>query len=187
MRCFHWFYLSFFLSLSLTACGPTQSENASTMRPPKPDSPVPYKQFISILADLHVAEAAVSMRRDRTAPAVKVYQRLEQSIFKKHETDSATFFSTYDYYMGYAKDARVILRVMKDTLKARGAAYTVDPKAVQQDTKSKLDSARKARQERLRESPKLQQSLPETSGKKQKLDLKNLKLKKPSGAIKGDK
>jgi len=76
--------------LFLFSCGAPKEKN--------PDNLLPPDSMVSILVDIHLAEAAANVTRISDVQAFKAPQ-LYPAIFKSHQTDSATFHNSFNYYL----------------------------------------------------------------------------------------
>ena len=63
-----------------------------------PENLLSPDSMVSILVDIHLAEAATGIRRVNDLQSFTAHE-LYPSIYKLHHTDSATFHSSFNYYM----------------------------------------------------------------------------------------
>jgi uncharacterized protein YcfL len=80
-------------TLMLIACG----------GPPTPPSDVlSEKKMQKVLVDIHLIEARISkMNIASMDTATIVTEKLKATMFKKHQTDSATYYRSYKFYATY--------------------------------------------------------------------------------------
>jgi hypothetical protein len=63
-----------------------------------PDHLLSPDSMVSILVDIHLAEAAAGIRNINDVQSFKA-QQFYPAIYKIHRTDSTTFHNSFDYYM----------------------------------------------------------------------------------------
>ena len=110
-----YFSISFFLLIFiLGAC-----KQSVKLENPKPEPFIEVEKFISIMVDVHLAEAIVSLKRDPNEAPVTKFEKLEYNIFKKHEIDSTTYLKNYEYYTKDLDLTKKIYQAVYDTLLIR--------------------------------------------------------------------
>lgn len=107
----------FFLFSLLIILGACQEE--AVLKNPKPEPFIEAEKFISIMVDMHLAEAIVSLRRDVKEAPVTKFEKLEYNIFKKHDIDSTTYLKNYEYYTQDLDLTKQIYQAVYDTLLIR--------------------------------------------------------------------
>lgn len=111
--------LSFILIilLSLSSCDSTEP---GAVKPEKPDNLLEKKKVLSILADIHIAEAAVSQKGSTLGEArIERYQKYEYNILKNHGVDSSAYFGSFRYYTADVQEAEKMFNSLIDTLLLR--------------------------------------------------------------------
>ena len=109
-----WFLLAMILVL-----GACQEGGGDQVKNPKPEPFIEPEKFISVMVDVHLAEAIVSLKRDSKEVPVTKFEKLEYNIFKKHEIDSTTFLKNYEYYTQDLGLTKEIYQAVYDTLLLR--------------------------------------------------------------------
>lgn len=89
----------------------------------KPEEKVPGNllspdSMVSILVDIHLAEAAANVTRINDVQSFKA-RELYPAIFKTHQTDSATFHSSFNYYLQRPKKLEAIYEKVLSELSRR--------------------------------------------------------------------
>lgn len=74
--------------------------------------------MVSILVDIHLAEAAANVTRINDVQSFKAPE-LYPAIYKSHFTDSATFRSSFDYYLKRPEKFEAIYEKVLDELSKR--------------------------------------------------------------------
>src|SRR5258706_11809173 len=83
-----------------------------------PDKLISPDSMVSILVDIHLAEAAVNITRINDLQSFKA-QQLYPAIFKSHQTDSTIFHSSFDYYLKHPEKLEAIYEKVLDELSKR--------------------------------------------------------------------
>ncbi len=92
----------------------------------KPPDLIPMEKMASILIDIHLSEAYTERQNLRGDTAFSFYKDLEYRNFQDHGVDSATFFSSYDYYVRNIQDLDQIYEWVVDTLNSEQAELRAD-------------------------------------------------------------
>ena len=74
--------------------------------------------MVSILVDIHLAEAAANVTRINDVQSFKA-QELYPSIYKSHYTDSATFHNSFNYYLKRPEKLEAIYEKVLNELSKR--------------------------------------------------------------------
>lgn len=78
------------------------------------------EQMVSVLTDIHIAEAQVGMKNLPLDSSKKVFTSFEQEILKKYKVDNAVFKKSYQYYLKEnLKEMDVIYSAVVDSLSMR--------------------------------------------------------------------
>ena len=91
------------------ACNPKESA---------PGNLLPPDSMVSILVDIHLAEAAAGVTRINDVQSFKA-QELYPVIYKSHKTDSATFHTSFNYYLKNPKQLEAIYDKVLNELSRR--------------------------------------------------------------------
>jgi hypothetical protein len=91
-------------------------------RPDRPDWLLKPQKFISITADLMVAESAANQRYEPGESRYTRFLKFRQNIFRHHQIDSTIYRLNYDYYTAEIRRAENVFVYLVDTLEARAAA-----------------------------------------------------------------
>src|ERR1051325_6999036 len=83
-----------------------------------PDHLISPDSMVSILVDIHLVEAAANITRLNDVQPFKAPQ-LYPAIFKSHQTDSATFHTSFDYYLQNPKKLEAIYEKVLNELSRR--------------------------------------------------------------------
>lgn len=111
---------SFVIALALAAlsCGKKES---------LPENVLPREKFISVLIDMHLAEAGIVFNQTLDqADLTKGYSRYTE-LFAKHHTDSAQVANTFEHYMDKKEELLTIYNQVLDSLNARSVADAQKP------------------------------------------------------------
>ncbi|MBP6386203.1 MAG: DUF4296 domain-containing protein [Pseudarcicella sp.] len=67
----------------------------------EPDNLLPEDAMTQLLVDLHLLEAKVNVKSiSNTDSSQFVFEHFKADVFKKNQTDTATFRKSYNYYVG---------------------------------------------------------------------------------------
>lgn len=91
-----------------------------------PDNVIPKDKMIGILLDIHIAEAKVNELRMPLDSALSYYLFLQNKTFEKHDTDSATYHYSMDYYSKNISKLDKIYEVVLDSLNLRAEIVNND-------------------------------------------------------------
>ncbi|WP_027003357.1 DUF4296 domain-containing protein [Hugenholtzia roseola] len=91
-------------------------------RPTRPDWLLKPQQFISITADLMIAESAANQRYEQDESRYTRFLKFRQNIFRHHQIDSTIYRLNYDHYTAETRRAENVFVYLVDTLEARAAA-----------------------------------------------------------------
>ena len=105
------FFLVLLLSLLFYTC-------TSPVSPPPPGL-LSDQKMVSILIDLHVAEAKVERLGVMTDSGAIYYKNLQKAVFKKHKITEKEFFKNYDYYLVNVSELDKIYEKVIDSLSMR--------------------------------------------------------------------
>ena len=95
-----------FICILFTSCDQDSS---------KPDNLIEKDKMADILAEVLVLEAKVSRVSINNIDSTRtIYKYLENQIYKKYSTDSATYRSSYQYYI---KKPQVLKAIYDDSIK----------------------------------------------------------------------
>ncbi len=83
-----------------------------------PDNLLPPDSMVSILVDVHLAEAAANVTRLSDVQSFKAPQ-LYPAIFKSHQTDSTTFHNSFNYYLKHPEKLEAIYNKVLNELSRR--------------------------------------------------------------------
>lgn len=92
-------------------------------KPEKPENLIPESKMVSILADIHTAEAQVESTIAYPDTALMVFSNLQKDIWKKHGITEEQFRVTYDFYVSHVPEMDKLYEIITDTLMAREANY----------------------------------------------------------------
>jgi len=102
--------------------------SCESQQPERPDHLIPEKEFVSILADIHTAEAQIESTIAYPDTALMVFNHLQEEIWKKHGVTKYQFRETYNYYTTHVPEMDKLYEIVTDTLLAREAGYAKKPK-----------------------------------------------------------
>lgn len=109
MRYFHIFLVS--VLLLGTAC-----EKSEDLVDPPADL-LEKDQMISLLIDLHLAEAKMSYTGSRNADSIEIiYRNYEQAIFEEHHATDSSYLHSYEYYLDHMDELEEIYSAVVDSL-----------------------------------------------------------------------
>ena len=74
--------------------------------------------MVSILVDIHLAEAVAGVTRIDDVQSFKAHE-LYPAIYKSHKTDSATFHNSFNYYMKHPEKLEAIYDKVLNELSRR--------------------------------------------------------------------
>ena len=94
----------------------------SPISPPPPDL-LPDAKMVSVLIDLHVAEAQVERMALINDSASIYYKDLQKAIFKKHKIKEKDFYKSYDYYLHNVSELDKIYEKVIDSLSVREVEF----------------------------------------------------------------
>lgn len=78
------------------------------------------ERMVSILSDVHIAEARVTQMKFKSMDSsVVVYDYLQKEIYKKYKTDSTEYKRSYDFYVSNPKMLEEIYSGVERKLLAR--------------------------------------------------------------------
>ncbi|MGD1889175.1 MAG: DUF4296 domain-containing protein, partial [Cyclobacteriaceae bacterium] len=73
-------------------------------------------QMVSILIDLHLAEAKMSYTGSRKADSIEIiYRNYERTIFNEHSVTDSTYFRSYEYYLEHMDQMERIYTAVVDS------------------------------------------------------------------------
>jgi len=88
----------FLLAVLLAACGARPEDPSLSAPPPRADSLISPEKMALILADIHVAEAAMTMERNAGNAANADPAFYYQGIFDKHHVTAAIYERNISWY-----------------------------------------------------------------------------------------
>ncbi|WP_448518270.1 DUF4296 domain-containing protein [Rhodoflexus sp.] len=100
------------LLVLLTGCANNNSQEA-------PQGTLPMPKMAAILADIHLAEAAVALQGLTFQEALSRYDRYEREIMRRHQTDTITYRRSYQFYASDSYRLSDLMKLVADTLTAR--------------------------------------------------------------------
>lgn len=83
-----------------------------------PDKLLSPDSMVSILVDIHMAEAAANVKRINDVQSFKAWE-LYPAIYKLHQTDSATFHYSFSYYLMHPEKFEAIYDKVLNELSKR--------------------------------------------------------------------
>jgi hypothetical protein len=93
---------------------------ACVTAPTPPPGTLDQGKMISILSDIHVAEAQAQQAGFKTSDSTQLYYKhLERQILKKNKTDSTQYHDSYKFYSQNVLLMNEIYTAVVDTLEAR--------------------------------------------------------------------
>src|SRR5689334_6483100 len=92
--------------------------SCSSPKESAPDNLLPPDSMVTILVDVHLAEAAANVTRISDVQSFKA-QELYPAIFKSHQTDSAAFHSSFNYYLKHPEKLEAIYDKVLNELSRR--------------------------------------------------------------------
>jgi hypothetical protein len=106
-------YLSslLFTLLLVTAC--TSDDNIP------PADILPKEKMTMVLADIHLAESAVSTHEWNRDTSIYVYRELEKQVFEKHGISKADFLKSYQWYSEHVKAYKELYVQVVDSMNAK--------------------------------------------------------------------
>jgi hypothetical protein len=85
-----------------------------------PDDVLAPDKMVAILTDVHIAEGRVSQMRFRSMDSsIVMYDYFQKKLYKKHQTDSAQYKNSYDYYSANPKKLEDIYDKVAKKIEAR--------------------------------------------------------------------
>ena len=84
-----------------------------------PEGVLSEEGMIRVLIDIRLAEGKISTLAVRGDSATKLYQLLEERIFREHQIDSMTYRKSHDYYLLNPEKYLKITDAVIDSLKIR--------------------------------------------------------------------
>ncbi|MEM9671194.1 MAG: DUF4296 domain-containing protein [Bacteroidota bacterium] len=73
-------------------------------------------QMVSILIDLHLAEAKMSYTGSRKADSIEIiFRNYERAIFDEHSITDSTYFRSYEYYLEHMDQMERIYTAVVDS------------------------------------------------------------------------
>jgi 3-hydroxyacyl-CoA dehydrogenase len=92
-----------------------------------PPHVLPKEQIVSILIDIHIAEAKANRMSLRSYDSTQAYyKKLERDIFKKHQVDTAVYRKSFTYYMDHMKLMDEIYTAVVDSLNVKEKVGKLD-------------------------------------------------------------
>ncbi len=76
-------------------------------------------RFRDLLIQIHLAEGKMMLANPNTNEAYRMFNGNAKSIYKKYNTDSATFFRSFEFYAKDTKTLDLIYQEVVDTLSLR--------------------------------------------------------------------
>lgn len=86
--------------------------------PPPPDNALPEKQFVDVMVDIHLVEAAVNQEFAKVNDTTRTAYRYYAQLFEKHEISRTEFDSTFNYYLRNPGLMNEIYTQVHDSLQA---------------------------------------------------------------------
>jgi len=91
-----------------------------------PKGTLPMPKMAAIIADIHLAESAVALQGLTFQEALSRYDRYEREIMRRHQTDTAAYRKSYQFYASDSYRLADLMKQVTDTLNARQAALRND-------------------------------------------------------------
>jgi hypothetical protein len=109
-------YLSslLFMLLWVTACTPDENT--------PPAGILSQEKMTMVLADVHLAESAVSTHEWNRDTSLFVYRELEKQVFEKHGISKADFLKSYQWYSEHVKAYKELYVQVVDSMNAKSPA-----------------------------------------------------------------
>jgi hypothetical protein len=101
-----------FLLLLLASC----SESSPLETPP---NLIDRNKMIRLITEIQLAESAIGLQPFSHTEAVIRFKKYEGEIFKKYQVDSATYFTSYQYYAAKGKLLQYIYLIVGDSITAQ--------------------------------------------------------------------
>ncbi|MGD1841486.1 MAG: DUF4296 domain-containing protein [Thermonemataceae bacterium] len=102
------------------------------------------EKMVAIMVDIHLTEAQVPYLAIKDEDTLRaVFHELKRGVFKKHGTDSSTFYKSYDYYLNNLEEMQSIYEVVLDSLTSKEASLDIDRPIVDSLEKKKVVIPRK--------------------------------------------
>lgn len=76
-----------------------------------------------VLADIHLAESAVSSRELSRDTSIYLYRELEKQVFEKHNISKADFLRSYQWYSEHIEEYKDIYVHLVDTLNVQSSTH----------------------------------------------------------------
>lgn len=89
-----------------------------TAPPPPPGNALDEKQFVEVMVDVHLVEAALNQQFVRVNDTTRTSYRYYSQVFDKHGISRTEFDSTFNYYLRHPKLMNKIYKQVHDSLKA---------------------------------------------------------------------
>lgn len=95
-----------------------------------PNDVMDKEKMAAILTEIHLAEARVAKFNLRSMDSsVVVFNKLQQEIWKKYETDSSYYKKSYAFYATHPEILNEVYQIVKENLEMTdsSAIFTVQP------------------------------------------------------------
>lgn len=86
-----------------------------------PDEVMDQQAMVDVLIDIRVAEGMVGSLNLKEDSAKAVFKAFEKKIFQEHGIDSASYTSSYNFYLTHPELYLEVTDVVIDSLKARNS------------------------------------------------------------------
>lgn len=87
----------------------------------KPADLLSEEKMIDVLIDVHITEAALSLKNFNRDSSMKLFAYYKDDIFKEHQISEKQFQESYDYYARHSKQFDHMYEVVIDSLKVKEA------------------------------------------------------------------
>lgn len=91
----------------------------------KPEGILSEEKMMAILIDLHIAEASAQEFYKPFDTTLALFNGFQEYIFQKHQVDSASYFSSYEYYLKDLTAMNRIYDVVVDSLSYRESTKNI--------------------------------------------------------------
>jgi hypothetical protein len=81
-----------------------------------PDNLIDKNKMVAIMTEIQLAESAIGLQPLSHAQAITRFTKYETDIFKKYQTDSTTYFSSYKYYAAQGKVLQYMYSIVTDSI-----------------------------------------------------------------------
>jgi hypothetical protein len=131
----------------------------------KPQNLIPKDKMAKILTEIHIIEAQVNnLHFQHEDSSVYVYQKMKVGLLKTYDLDTATFRSSFKYYLLNPDKLKEIYSEVKKSLEAK--KKQIQAKVDLEAKKKKILEGKKAKAKALQKSDSLMRVKNEIKAKK---------------------